>query len=92
MAWRAIAYLSAPRQEDPALTSLTRREREVLELIADGLANAAIAERLGVSPNTIANYTFTIFASSRLRAGPRRSSDARNAAGLGSRRPENRAR
>jgi len=90
VARRAIAYLSVPRQEDPALTSLTRREREVLELIADGLANAAIARRLGVSPNTIANYTSTIFGKLHVASRAEAIAHARNA-GLGSLRPQNRA-
>jgi DNA-binding CsgD family transcriptional regulator len=32
---------------------LTRREKEVLELIAEGLTNNEMAERLFVSPSTI---------------------------------------
>ena len=40
---------------------LTRREREVLELIASGLSNPAIAAKLGLSINTISNYISSIF-------------------------------
>ena len=36
-----------------ALPSLTRREEEVLGLLAEGLSNKAIASRLGLSPDTV---------------------------------------
>jgi DNA-binding NarL/FixJ family response regulator len=40
---------------------LTDREREVLGLIAQGLTNSAIAERLVLSPKTVRNYITEIF-------------------------------
>jgi DNA-binding NarL/FixJ family response regulator len=39
---------------------LSPRERQVLALLADGLSNAAIAERLGLTPKTVANYVSLI--------------------------------
>lgn len=36
-----------------ALEPLTKREREVLELVAEGMSNRAIAERLGNSEHTV---------------------------------------
>lgn len=49
-----------PRLQQPASVSrpdaLTEREREVLELVAEGLTNRAIGTRLGVSPNTVRNH------------------------------------
>jgi len=41
---------------------LTQREREILTLVAGGFKNAAIANRLFLSPKTIRNNVSTIFA------------------------------
>ena len=43
------------------LAQLSEREREVLTLIAQGLTNAAIAERLVLSPKTVRNYISEIY-------------------------------
>jgi DNA-binding NarL/FixJ family response regulator len=51
----------APRAETPVFPDLTDREREVLALIAQGLTNSAIAERLVLSPKTVRNYITEIF-------------------------------
>jgi DNA-binding NarL/FixJ family response regulator len=40
--------------------ALTDRERDVLELLADGLANPQIARRLGLSVKTVQNYVSRI--------------------------------
>jgi len=44
-----------------AFPELTDREREVLDLIAQGHNNAAIAERLSLSPKTVGNHISNIF-------------------------------
>jgi DNA-binding NarL/FixJ family response regulator len=50
----ALALLPAREREDqPLLEALTPREEEVLQLLADGLSNKAIALRLGISDHTV---------------------------------------
>jgi len=47
---------------DGEVESLTEREAEVLELLALGLANKAIARRLGISEHTVKFHVGSIFA------------------------------
>ena len=64
------AIASMRRREGPA--GLTPREVEVLQLLARGLPNKAIAERLVITPKTVANHIEHIYlkigASNRARA------------------------
>ena len=43
------------------LVTLTKRERELLDLIAEHLPNEIIAERLGLSKRSVENYVSRIF-------------------------------
>jgi DNA-binding NarL/FixJ family response regulator len=40
---------------------LTRREQEVLRLVADGLTNEQIAERLCLSTHTVRAHLYSVF-------------------------------
>jgi DNA-binding NarL/FixJ family response regulator len=52
----------APHADASPVDTLTRREREVLRLLAAGSGTAASAKRLGVSRATIRNHVQSIFA------------------------------
>ena len=52
----------ASRRENAVQAGLTRREREVLGLLAEGLAQAAIAKKLFITPKTVATHIQHILA------------------------------
>ena len=64
------------------LADLTRREREVLEYIAQGLTNAQIAGHMFISPKTVRNHITNIFSKLGIRSRPQAIVRAREA-GLG---------
>ncbi len=43
------------------LEALTAREIEVMRLVAEGLTNKQIAERLGISPSTVDTHIQSIY-------------------------------
>jgi DNA-binding NarL/FixJ family response regulator len=61
LAARMIACFTATATP-PVFPELTGREREVLELIAQGRANAVIAARLSLSQKTVRNHVSNILA------------------------------
>ncbi|MGI8879657.1 MAG: response regulator transcription factor [Jatrophihabitans sp.] len=56
-----ISRLLTHNSRREPLAELTPREREVLELMAGGRSNAAIAERLVVTERSVAKHTSNIF-------------------------------
>jgi DNA-binding NarL/FixJ family response regulator len=63
VAQRVLAFLNTPAvPADVPFPQLTSRERQVLDLLAAGLNNAAIAHRIGVAHKTVANNVSAIFA------------------------------
>ena len=58
---RGLAVARGPRASTrDSRAGLTRRETEILELVADGLRNAEIADRLVLSPRTIDHHVSAI--------------------------------
>ena len=56
-----IGQLVGRRRDDGPLDELTPREREVLELMAQGLSNRGICEKLVISPKTVETHVNSIF-------------------------------
>ena len=52
---------------DGGLDQLSRREREVVPLLAEGLSNAEIAQRLFVTPKTVEHHVTSILSKLGLR-------------------------
>jgi DNA-binding NarL/FixJ family response regulator len=58
---RVARQLLTARSRPSSGTGLTAREREVLELVRDGLANKQIARRLGISERTVKAHLTSVF-------------------------------
>jgi DNA-binding NarL/FixJ family response regulator len=61
VAQRVLARLGARSSDEDPFPQLTPREHDVLRLLAKGLSNSAIADRLGLSLKTVNNNTSSIF-------------------------------
>ena len=87
VAERLMRYLAeaTPSAERAAFPELTDREREVLWLLAQGLSNQEVAQRMGISLKTARNHVSNILG--RLQVADRTEAVARaRAAGLGTER------
>ena len=61
-----VQELVATRDVDDPLEELTRREREVLALMAEGLSNAGIGRRLWITEGTVEKHVHSIMIKLRL--------------------------
>jgi DNA-binding NarL/FixJ family response regulator len=59
---QVVSRLLASDLERDPLAAITPREREVLQLIAEGLSNPAIADRLGITLRSAEKHVSSIFA------------------------------
>jgi DNA-binding NarL/FixJ family response regulator len=60
--------IAAPHEHDP-LATLTAREREVLQLVAEGRSNKGIADRLVVTERAVQKHVTSIFCKLGLESG-----------------------
>ena len=58
---RAAQALVSARREPSPVAALSEREREVLSLVAAGMANKQIAQRLGISEKTVKAHLTRVF-------------------------------
>src|SRR5204863_8908806 len=56
-----VSQLLGGRGADNRLSELTRREREVLELMAEGRTNAAIGEAMVISASAVEKHISNVF-------------------------------
>jgi len=63
-----VSQLLGRRRRDDPVSTLTPREREVLELMAEGRSNQAIAERMVVTERAVEKHVTSIFGKLRLPA------------------------
>jgi DNA-binding NarL/FixJ family response regulator len=59
---RVLERMRAPKEEDERLAGLTGQERRILGLIAEGLTNRQIAERMFLAEKTVKNYVSNLLA------------------------------
>jgi two-component system, NarL family, nitrate/nitrite response regulator NarL len=63
---RRLGTLAATHRAHPPLNGLTRREREIVELIDQGLSNKDIARRLSIEVATVKNHIHNLLEKLRL--------------------------
>jgi two-component system, NarL family, nitrate/nitrite response regulator NarL len=66
LAWSMLREMRTPRTSP--YDELTEREREVLELVAEGLSNQEVGDRLGLAEKTIKHYMTNILGKLQVRS------------------------
>ncbi|MEZ5139683.1 MAG: response regulator transcription factor [Acidimicrobiales bacterium] len=60
MTTRVLDRLRHGKEEDERIASLTAHERRILDLLAEGLTNRQIGERLHLAEKTVKNYVSNV--------------------------------
>jgi DNA-binding NarL/FixJ family response regulator len=61
LARRVVQFFSRPASENSSLTKLTTSEREFLDQLSKGYAYKEIADRMGISIDTVRSYVRTVY-------------------------------
>jgi DNA-binding NarL/FixJ family response regulator len=61
LARRVVQFFSAPATQNTELAKLTNAEREFLEQLSKGYAYKEIADRMGISIDTVRSYVRTVY-------------------------------
>jgi DNA-binding NarL/FixJ family response regulator len=67
---RVVSQMAGRARRDDPLAAFTAREREVLELMAEGRSNRGIAEVLVVTPHAVEKHVTSVFSKLGLGAAP----------------------
>jgi DNA-binding NarL/FixJ family response regulator len=59
---RVVQRIKAPSEVDPTLGALSRQERRILDLIAQGRTNREIAQEMFLAEKTVKNYVSNLLA------------------------------
>jgi DNA-binding NarL/FixJ family response regulator len=62
MTERVFRRIRGEEPDDPLLSRLSNQERKILDLIAEGLTNRQIAERMFLAEKTVKNYVSNVLA------------------------------
>jgi two-component system nitrate/nitrite response regulator NarL len=57
----SLTESGTPATEDKGVQLLTKREKELVQLVTEGRTNRDISRELGLSEHTVRNYLFRIF-------------------------------
>ena len=58
--YRALQEAERAARPERRTVVLTAREREVLQMVADGCPGSVVAERFGLAPNTVAQHLASV--------------------------------
>ena len=68
MSHRPVARSSSHRRQEAEAEGLTRRERQIVDLLLKGCSNKEIASRLSVSERTIKNQLSALYRKTKVRS------------------------